>query len=179
MSRAARLLDLVQLLRRHRHPVSGAPIAEELGISLRTLYRHIVTLQAQGAAIDGAPGLGYLLRQGFMLPPALQAEMQASTLLVARLPPAGDAAAADPTPTARQAIRQQHKLSLAYRDGRPAGSNGALQWPAGGPRWMRCMPNGRPKGIRVLQPPTAMDFGCTFTACDAAGHRLRVHAPGA
>ena len=71
MTRSARLLDLVQLLRRHRHPVTGESIARELGISLRTLYRDIATLQAQGAAIDGAPGLGYVLRAGFVLPPLM------------------------------------------------------------------------------------------------------------
>jgi len=71
MSRSARLLDLIQLLRRHRQPVSGAALASELGISLRTLYRDVATLQAQGAHIDGAPGLGYQLRAGFMLPPLM------------------------------------------------------------------------------------------------------------
>lgn len=71
MSRTARLFDLMQLLRRHRHPVSGADIAAELGISLRTLYRDMATLQAQGAAIDGAPGLGYVLKPGFTLPPLM------------------------------------------------------------------------------------------------------------
>ena len=71
MSRSARLLDLIQLLRRHRRPVSGAAIAGELGISLRTLYRDVATLQAQGAHIDGAPGLGYVLRAGFVLPPLM------------------------------------------------------------------------------------------------------------
>ena len=71
MSRSARLLDLIQLLRRHTRPVSGAAIAGELGISLRTLYRDVATLQAQGAHIDGAPGLGYVLRAGFVLPPLM------------------------------------------------------------------------------------------------------------
>ena len=71
MSRTTRLLDLIQLLRRHRRPVSGSAIAQELGISLRTLYRDIATLQGQGAAIDGAPGLGYVLREGFVLPPLM------------------------------------------------------------------------------------------------------------
>ena len=61
MSRSSRLLDLLQLLRRHRLPVSGNSIAAELGVSLRTLYRDIATLQAQGAHIDGAPGLGVSL----------------------------------------------------------------------------------------------------------------------
>lgn len=71
MSRTQRLFELLQLLRRHRRPVGGAVIAAELGISLRTLYRDIATLQAQGAQIDGAPGLGYLLREGFVLPPLM------------------------------------------------------------------------------------------------------------
>lgn len=35
----------------------------------------------------------------------------------------------------------------------------------------------RVRGIRMLQPPTAMDFGYTFTACDPDGHRLRVYVP--
>ncbi|WP_029001197.1 helix-turn-helix transcriptional regulator [Azohydromonas australica] len=71
MSRSERLLDLLQLLRRHRRPVGGAALAQELNISLRTLYRDIATLQAQGAGIDGAPGLGYVLREGFTLPPLM------------------------------------------------------------------------------------------------------------
>lgn len=68
MSRAERLLDLIQLLRRHRAPVTGPALADELGISIRTLYRDIATLQAQGADIQGEPGLGYVLRPGFTLP---------------------------------------------------------------------------------------------------------------
>jgi predicted DNA-binding transcriptional regulator YafY len=71
MSRSERLLDLLQLLRRHRQPLSGAVIAADMGISLRTLYRDIATLQSQGASIDGAPGLGYVLKPGFTLPPLM------------------------------------------------------------------------------------------------------------
>ena len=71
MSRAARLIDLVQILRRHRRPVAGAVLAEELGVSLRTLYRDVATLQAQGAPIEGEAGVGYVLRPGFLLPPLM------------------------------------------------------------------------------------------------------------
>ena len=71
MSRAARLLDLLQRLRRRRTPASGPDLAAELGVSLRTLYRDIATLQAQGADIRGEPGLGYVLRPGFVLPPLM------------------------------------------------------------------------------------------------------------
>jgi len=71
MSRAERLLDLLQLLRRHRAPVTGPALAAELGVSIRTLYRDIATLQAQGADIRGEPGLGYVLLPGFTLPPLM------------------------------------------------------------------------------------------------------------
>lgn len=82
MSRAQRLLDLIQLLRNHRFPVSGAHLADELGISLRTLYRDIAVLQGQGANIQGEPGLGYVLHPGFMLPPLMfsQEEIEAMVL---------------------------------------------------------------------------------------------------
>lgn len=71
MSRTERLLDILQILRRHRRPVRGAVLAEETGISLRTLYRDIATLQSMGAEIDGEPGLGYVLKPGFLLPPLM------------------------------------------------------------------------------------------------------------
>ncbi|MBB4819637.1 putative DNA-binding transcriptional regulator YafY [Pseudomonas alcaligenes] len=71
MSRSQRLLDLLQILRRHRYPVAGHALAAELGISLRTLYRDIATLQQQGANIEGGAGLGYVMRPGFELPPLM------------------------------------------------------------------------------------------------------------
>lgn len=71
MSRSARLLDLIQVLRRHRRPVSGQALAEQLGVSLRTVYRDIATLIAQGAPIEGEAGIGYVLRPGFVLPPLM------------------------------------------------------------------------------------------------------------
>jgi predicted DNA-binding transcriptional regulator YafY len=82
MSRAQRLLDLIQILRRHRHPVSGHVLAEELGVSIRTLYRDIAILNQQGADIDGEPGLGYVLRPGFMLPPLMFSEDEIEALVL-------------------------------------------------------------------------------------------------
>ena len=71
MSRTARLLDLLQLLRNRSTPIAGPALAQDLGISIRSLYRDIATLQAQGADIVGEPGLGYVLRPGFTLPPLM------------------------------------------------------------------------------------------------------------
>src|SRR5437667_11671613 len=82
MSRAQRLLDLIQLLRQHRWPVSGAVLAEALGVSLRTLYRDIETLRGQGAHIDGEAGIGYVLRPGFMLPPLMFSEEEIEALVL-------------------------------------------------------------------------------------------------
>jgi predicted DNA-binding transcriptional regulator YafY len=82
LSRAQRRLDLIQALRRHRFSVSGASLAGELGISLRTLYRDIETLKAQGADIDGEAGVGYVLRPGFMLPPLMFSEEEIEALVL-------------------------------------------------------------------------------------------------
>ncbi len=82
MSRTERLFELMQILRRHRFPISGAKLADELGVSVRTLYRDIATLQAQGAQIDGEPGLGYVLRPGFMLPPLMFSEEEIEALVL-------------------------------------------------------------------------------------------------
>lgn len=82
MSRAERLLDLLQVLRRHRRPVSGQALADELGISLRTLYRDIVVLQGQGAEIRGEAGIGYVLKPGFMLPPLMFSEEEIEALVL-------------------------------------------------------------------------------------------------
>jgi len=40
-------------------------------VSVRTLYRDIASLRAQGAVIEGEPGVGYVLRPGFLLPPLM------------------------------------------------------------------------------------------------------------
>ena len=82
MSRSERLLELLQVLRRHRRPVSGRVLAQELAVSIRTLYRDIATLQAQGAPIQGEAGVGYVLQPGFMLPPLMFSEDEIEALVL-------------------------------------------------------------------------------------------------
>jgi predicted DNA-binding transcriptional regulator YafY len=82
VARSERLLELIQVLRRHRRPVSGAVLAEELGVSLRTIYRDIQSLIAQGASIDGEAGVGFVLRPGFMLPPLMFSEEELEALVL-------------------------------------------------------------------------------------------------
>ncbi|HUR43465.1 MAG TPA: YafY family protein [Aestuariivirga sp.] len=71
MRRAERLLQLIQILRRHRRPVTGDVIARELEISLRTVYRDIAALIADRVPIRGEAGVGYVLGEGFDLPPLM------------------------------------------------------------------------------------------------------------
>jgi len=80
--RSGRLLQLLQILRRHRQPISGHRLANELGISIRTLYRDIATLQLQGAEIEGEAGVGYILKSGFFLPPLMLSQDEIEALML-------------------------------------------------------------------------------------------------
>lgn len=82
MSRTQRLFELLQLLRSYRYPVTAQTLAEQLGISVRSLYRDIASLQQQGADISGEPGLGYVLKPGFMLPPLMFSEEEIEALVL-------------------------------------------------------------------------------------------------
>src|SRR6266481_1769953 len=71
MRRADRLFDIIQILRTASHPVTAAALAEKLEVTVRTIYRDIAALQGSRVPIEGAPGLGYMLRRGFDLPPLM------------------------------------------------------------------------------------------------------------
>jgi predicted DNA-binding transcriptional regulator YafY len=70
MRRADRLFQIVQFLRGGRL-VTAAILGAKLEVSERTIYRDIADLQASGVPIDGAAGVGYIMRQGFDLPPLM------------------------------------------------------------------------------------------------------------
>ena len=68
MRRTDRLFELIQIFRDGRLKL-GRDLAEQLGVSLRTLYRDIDTLVASGIPIEGERGVGYILREPIFLPP--------------------------------------------------------------------------------------------------------------
>ena len=82
MSRADRLLRLVQILRRYRQAVSAQTLADELGVSVRSVYRDVQTLRGEGATIEGEPGIGYVLRPGFLLPPLMFTDDELEALVL-------------------------------------------------------------------------------------------------
>ncbi|WP_373355305.1 helix-turn-helix transcriptional regulator [Pseudoroseicyclus sp. CXY001] len=97
MARADRLLRLLDLMRRLRPPVTAARLAEELGLSERTLYRDIAALRAAGARIEGEAGYGYTLTEDPALPPQMfdRLEVEALALGLAEIRSWGDAALAE------------------------------------------------------------------------------------
>ncbi len=91
MRRADRLFQIIQILRRSRHPVTAAALAGELEVSKRTVYRDMADLIGQRVPIEGEAGLGYLLEPSFDMPPLMLTaeEIEAVVLgaqLVAKLP---------------------------------------------------------------------------------------------
>src|SRR5690349_21609869 len=71
MRRADRLFQIIQILRRSRQPVTADAVAAELETSKRTVYRDISTLIGQRVPIRGEAGIGYVLDNGFDLPPLM------------------------------------------------------------------------------------------------------------
>ncbi|CAB5579562.1 bifunctional biotin--[acetyl-CoA-carboxylase] synthetase/biotin operon repressor [Citrobacter werkmanii] len=69
MTRTERLLELLQILRAQRYPITASTLSERLGISVRSIYRDIKTLQHQGVCIEGGAGIGYIVKSDFHLPP--------------------------------------------------------------------------------------------------------------
>jgi predicted DNA-binding transcriptional regulator YafY len=70
MRRADRLFQIVQYFRGGRL-VTAAQLGEWLEVSERTIYRDIADLQGSGVPIDGEAGVGYLMRDGYDLPPLM------------------------------------------------------------------------------------------------------------
>jgi predicted DNA-binding transcriptional regulator YafY len=171
MRRAERLLHIIQILRRHRRPVRGQIMAEEVEVSLRTLYRDIADLITDGVPIRGEAGIGYVLGDGYDVPPLMfnADELEAIMLGLRWVARRGDSdlsrAAQDTSakigavlPQAlkpflfdsglmappvffktvdsvdvaalRQAVREQRKVELVYRDENGKDSERVI-WPIG------------------------------------------------
>ncbi|HEY0301775.1 MAG TPA: YafY family protein [Rhizomicrobium sp.] len=97
MRRAERLFQIIQILRRSkRRPITAGDIASELETSLRTIYRDISQLLAERVPIRGEAGIGYVLEDGFDMPPLMLTadEIEAAMLGAQRVMGRGDAALA-------------------------------------------------------------------------------------
>lgn len=123
MSRPIRQFQIIGLLRAARRGMTAEALAGQLEVSRRTIYRDLAGLQAMGVPIDGAAGVGYVLRPGFDLPPmAFSAEeVEAIRVALALLARTGDAGLA--------AVAESVAYKLAV--GAPAGASGWHAIPEG------------------------------------------------
>src|SRR5262245_7583189 len=80
MRRADRLFQIVQLVRGRRLSTAEF-LAARLEVSVRTVYRDIADLCAQGVPIEGEAGVGYRMRAGFDLPPLMFTQEEAKALV--------------------------------------------------------------------------------------------------
>jgi predicted DNA-binding transcriptional regulator YafY len=96
MARTDRLLRLLQAMRVMAPPITALRLAEETGVSLRSLYRDIDSLRGAGAQIDGERGYGYRLIEDYSLPPQTldRIEIEALVLGLAEVRQMGDPALA-------------------------------------------------------------------------------------
>jgi predicted DNA-binding transcriptional regulator YafY len=127
MARADRLFRLLTAFRTLPQPVTAARLAEETGVSERTLYRDIDALRAGGALIDGAAGLGYTLTEDPALPPQMFTQLEVEALVLGLsevrqmgdglLTKAAEAAMGKIVATLPERVQRQavHAVSRSYR----------------------------------------------------------------
>jgi predicted DNA-binding transcriptional regulator YafY len=96
MTRSDRLFRLLQALRTLPAPVTAAQLAQETGVSVRSIYRDIESLRTAGAEIGGERGFGYCLIEDGTLPPQVfnRIEIEALVLGLAQVRQMGDPALA-------------------------------------------------------------------------------------
>lgn len=132
MSRTARLFQLMQALRSGPSPKTSVQLAQDLGVSARTVHRDIDALRGLGAVIDGEAGFGFTLIEDATLPPLgfTDDELEALVLGLREVQVIGDPALSEAAAEALRKLqgrlpqRQSHRLShavlAATRFDRPA-----------------------------------------------------------
>lgn len=116
----------MQSLRRMPPPATAQQLSDDLGVSLRTIYRDIESLRGLGAVIDGEAGFGYTLIEDAALPPLGfdNEELEALVLGLRNVEVVGDSALSKAASSAlakiqaRVPARQAHRLKHAVLDAR-------------------------------------------------------------
>lgn len=132
MTRTTRLFQMMQALRSGPSPRTSSQLAQDLGVSARTVHRDIDTLRGLGAVIDGEAGFGFTLIEDATLPPLgfTDDELEALVLGLREVQQIGDPALSDAASAAlrklqgrlpqRQSHRLSHSVLTATRFDRPA-----------------------------------------------------------
>ena len=80
--RIARLTSIVTQLQ-SKKLLTATSLAKKYGVSIRTIYRDIRTLEKSGIPIVTEDGRGYSLLSGYQLPPVMFTEKEANALITA------------------------------------------------------------------------------------------------
>jgi len=160
MSRTTRLFKLLDALRGHRRPVTAARLADDLEVSVRTVYRDIQTLIDLGAPLEGEAGLGYLLRAGFFLPPLMfgEEELEALVLGARWVQGQGDATLAQAAASALAKIATASPKDL--RDKMADTGLWAPRFPT---------PAEHPTGLRTIREAMRLEHKLSVTYVDESG----------
>lgn len=108
---------MMQAMRQARPPVRAESLAQEMGVSLRTIYRDIDSLRGLGAVIDGEAGFGYTLIEDATLPPlGFDAEeIEALVLGLREVGQTGDPSLAEAARRALSKLKGRLPPSQAHR----------------------------------------------------------------
>ena len=160
MSRTTRLFKLMDALRGHRRPITAARLANDLEVSVRTVYRDIQTLIDLGAPLEGEAGMGYLLRAGFFLPPLMfgEEELEALVLGARWVQGQGDATLAQAAASALAKIATASPKDL--RDKMADTGLWAPRFPT---------PAEHPTGLRTIREAMRLEHKLAITYVDESG----------
>ncbi|MGH1578456.1 helix-turn-helix transcriptional regulator [Planktotalea sp.] len=113
MSRSTRMFEIIQILRNAKGALTADQIGFELEVNKRTVYRDIAALQAMRVPIEGAAGVGYVMRDGYDLPPINFSveEAEAITVGLALIARTGDQGLIRAARSAVQKLTDQTRLS--------------------------------------------------------------------
>ncbi len=160
MTRTERLFKLMQALRLGAPPHTADALAQDMGVSARTIHRDIDALRGLGAIIDGAAGYGFTLIEDATLPPLgfTDAEIEALVLGLREAEQIGDP---ELSAAATQALRKlQGRLP-------PSQSHRLKHATLTAHRFYRADPPGIP--VDQLRRATWNEVAVTFAYRDANG----------
>lgn len=82
IGRLSRLLAIITIFQTKRL-VTATELAAKFSVSVRTIYRDIRCLEDAGVPIGTEDGKGYILMEGYTIPPVMFTENQANALILA------------------------------------------------------------------------------------------------
>ena len=85
-SRLSRLTAILLQLQSGRL-VTAVALAARFNVSVRTIYRDIRALEQSGVPVITEEGKGYLLMEGYRIPPVTFSEREANALITAEIGP--------------------------------------------------------------------------------------------